>query len=358
MKKFYLLLIAFISLLVLPVYAMPSAETDNILDINKDYNDTALFAGNTVGVNSTINGLGLYAGQQLTVKGSADYGFIAGQTVSISDYKTKDLFAAGSTINIKDVDVRNIYAAAESITISSDANDLYIAGNNITIKGEYNNVYVEANSFEIDGKIYGKLYINEDAKQNIKEGSTVAKTETYVNPETKREKKDIDMGNFTFKLIVNGIITKLFRAFKGLVNLIILGCLTILIFKGIVTRINESSEGAGSIFAHFGIGLGLLIIVPIISIILLFTGFVSGLGFVAIMLYVLGIYLSGVVGSIYLGKVIFKNMNEYLRFIIIAVIMSIIYLIPIIGGLVKFFMLCFSLGLMGHICLPEKKKGK
>ena len=166
------------------------------------------------------------------------------------------------------------------------------------------------------------------------------------------------MGNFTFKLIVNGIITKLFKAFKSLVNLIILGCLTILIFKGIVTKINESSESAGSIFAHFGIGLGLLIIVPIVSIILLFTGFISGLGFVALMLYILGIYLSGVVGSIYLGKTIFKKMNEYLRFILVAVILSVIYLIPIVGGLVKFFMLCFSLGLMGHICLPEKKKGK
>ena len=356
MKRFYLLLIAFISLLVLPVYAMPSAEADNTLNVNKDYNDTAVFAGNNITVNSNINGLGLYAGQSVSVKGGADYGFAAGNSVDVIDYKTKDLFVAGQVITIKDTDVRNIYAAAATVTITGDAGDVFVAGEKVTLTGNYNNVYVEADEITLDGSISGKLYINEDAKQTIKDGSKIATTETYKNPEV--EKQDVDYKNLTFKLVVNTIIRKILSTIRHFVNVLILGFLTILIFKNVVTRINDASESAGSIFGHFGIGFALLIFVPILALILLFTGLVSGLGFVLFMLYILGIYLSGIVGSLYLGKLVFKKMNAYLRFFLMTLILTVIYIIPVVGGLAEFFMLCFSLGLMGHICLPETKKGK
>ena len=356
MKRFYLLLIVFISTLILPVYAMPSAEANNNLDINKDYNDTALFAGNDVNVSSTIDGLGLYAGQNVKVKGQADYGFIAGAELNINDYKAKDLFAAGQKIKITNTDTRNIYAAGEDIYIEADGKIVFVAGAKVEIKGEFEELYVDADEFIFDGKVTGKVLINEDAKQTVKEGSSITKVETYKNPEV--ETKDVDAKEIGAKFIINAIIKKILSTIRHFVNVLILGFLTILIFKNVVTRIDNSSNGAGSIFAHFGIGLGLLIFVPIIALILLFTGLVSGLGFVAIMLYILGIYLSGIVGGLYLGKLIFKNMNAYLRFFLITLILTVVYMIPIIGGLLEFFMLCFSLGLMGHICLPEPKKGK
>lgn len=357
MKRLYFLVIAFISLLVVPVYAMPSAEANDTLSINKDYNDTAVFAGNNATVDSNINGLGAYAGKDVAVKGSADYGFIAGQNINISNYKTKDLFVAGGAISIKDTEVRNIYGAGETLEITSDAQDLYIVGEKVTLKGEYENVYVSADTFIFDGKITGKLYINEKADQQITTGSEIAKTETYEEKEVETN-SNFDAENFAFKLMVNSIIHKILSTIRHFVNVLVLGFLTILIFKGIVSRIDNTSEGAGSIFAHFGIGLGLLIIVPIFALILLFTGLLSGLGFVLLMSYILGIYVSGVVGSLYLGKLIFKKMNAYLRFFLITLILTVIYMIPVVGGLVEFFMLCFSLGLMGHICLPETKKGK
>ena len=356
MKRFYLLLIAFITALVLPVYAMPTGEADQNLNITKDYNDTAFFAGETVNVDSKIDGLGFTAGRTVTVKGQADYSFVAGETVTIDTLKTKDLYVAGNKIKIDDANARNIYGAAQEIAIDGDAKELFLVGETVTLKGEYDNVYVSCENLNFEGKIYGKLYINEDAKQTVKDGSSIAKTETYKEPEV--ETKDVDAKEVGFKVIASIIAKKIISTIKHFLNVLIIGFLTILIFKNVVTRIDETSNTAGSVFAHFGIGLGLLILVPILAIILLFTGFASGLGFVGIMLYILGIYLSSIVGGLYVGKVLFKKMNTYLRFFLTTLILTVIYMIPIIGGFIEFFMLCLSLGLMGHICLPESKKGK
>ena len=359
MKRVYLVIVALLALIIMPtVNAMPSAEANDSLIINKDYNDTAVFAGQSVDVNAGVNGLGLYAGNTVQVKGNADYGFAAGNQVTVKDYTTKDLFVAGNQLNIKDVTVRNIYAAGQIMNITADADDLYIAGQSIVLNGNYKNVYVDCETFELNGVITGKLYINEKAEQKLGSETLIGKIETYVEPEVETPKTNFDAENFAFKVLVNGIISKVISTIKHFVSILIIGFLFILLCRRATEKINESSNGAGYIFAHFGIGLGLLIFVPIIALLLLFTGFISSVGIVGFVLYFLSIYLSGVIGALYVGKMIFKNMNTYLRYFITLLILTIIYMIPIVGWIAEFFMLCFTLGVIGHISLPEFKKGK
>ena len=323
----YLLILLLVIFMAPAANALIQGEADNTLNINKNYDDTALFAGNIVSVDSNIDGL-------------------------ITGYKTKDLFAAGSNVAISDVTARSIYAAGGTITVQSDIENLYIAGDHVTIDGDFKNVIVEAQDFTLKGSITGKLKINDDAKQIISENAKINEIETYVG--TTHQGKDFVKEN-SAKFIAAAIIAKIISKIFHFVNIFIIGLVFILLFKKTVTKIEKMNGNAGFIFGRFGFGLLALIVIPIISILLLITGLCSAIGIIGLVLYFLGIYLSEVIGTIYISKLVFKNMNNILRYVLTLLILTLIKLIPIIGWLLSLFMLCLSLGLILNIIKTEIK---
>ena len=351
MKRFYMVLLALLVAFIAPnVYALPVAQADNTLTINENYDDNAFFAGNIVDVNSKIDGMGFAAGNTVNVKGSSDYGFAAGNSVTVTDYESKDLFVAGSNVTVSNSTVRSIYAAGAVVTIKNNARTIYVAGENITLEGEYENVYVEADEFNFKGTITGTLTINEEAKTTIATDATINKKETY-----KSENVNIDKADIGKAFVVAKIMAKIMAKILHMINILIIGLLAILLFKKTTAKVADMKVDAGFVFANFGFGLLALIAIPVISIILLFTGIVSGLAVVSLVLYGLAIYLSEIVGTLYIAKKLFTKMNTYLAFMLTLLIVSAISLVPILGGLFSFFMLCMSLGLIINLVSSEIK---
>ena len=351
MKRFRLVLIVLLALFLCPTAnALIQGRADDNLTINENFNDTTAFAGNIVTVDSNVDGLGFAAGNMLNIKGSADYAFIAGNTITVSDYTTKDLFVAGNNVTINNATVRSIYAAGSVVAIKSNATTVYVGGASVTLDGEYENVYVDADEFTLNGNITGTLTINEKAKQTIKDGVTIAKTETYKDTEVE-SKVNIRPEAFIAAKIIAKIVSKLLH----MVNILVIGLLAILLFKKTTAKVSEMKLDAGFVFANFGFGILALIAVPIISIILLFTGVVSALGVIALVLYGLAIYLSEIVGTLYIAKKLFAKMNTYLAFMLTLLIVTAISLVPVLGGLFSFFMLCMSLGLIINLISSEIK---
>nr|MCR4581195.1 hypothetical protein [Bacilli bacterium] len=329
MKRISLFLVLLLTVLVAPRASALTAKADNTVSYNENTSDNAFFAGNIVDVNSKIDGLGFTAGNSVIVKGKSDYGFVAGNSINISNYETKDLFVAGSTINISDTKVRAIYAAGNIITIQSDATTVYAGGNNVTLNGTYEDLYVDAEEFNFKGTVKGKLVINDDCKVNVEEGAKIATTETYKGT----SKSDEDFQDKLSALVAFAIVGRIVSKVLHFINILIIGFLFILLFKKTVKKIENTKGGAGFIFAKFGFGLLALLFVPVLSIILLITGFASALGVISLVLYGLALYLGEIIGTLYVAKLLFSKMNNYLRYFLVLLILSVISIIPILGGL-------------------------
>ena len=350
MKRLYLTLLVIISaLLFIPnVGAFNTFKADNSLTVKEDFNDNAFFAGNDVNVDSYVNGLGFVAGQTVTVSGEADYGFIAGKTVNISNYKTKDLYAAGETVKIKDVNVRNIYAAGSEVKIESNANDLYVGGETVYVDGYFENANIEANKVEIKGNITGVLNINEDAELTIADGVEVGEIKKYKNPSVTVEKEHVVAG------IIGILIARVIAKVLHFINVLVIGFLFIAIYKRANKKIADMNANGGYVFGRFGIGFITLIITPIASIILMLTGIVSALGVITLVLYFLALYLAEVMASIYISRHLLKDMNPYLSYFLVLLVVTLLGIIPVVGWIFSFIILCLGLGVIFTITRQEK----
>ena len=115
-------------------------------------------------------------------------------------------------------------------------------------------------------------------------------------------------------------------------------------------KLNNVSIDFKDIIKTSLIGFLVLIIVPIISIITLFTKLLSPLALITILIYGISIYLSSLLVSYIIGNYIddkFNNKdNKYISLLMGIVIVKIIKLIPVIGGLFSFIILIYGMGLI------------
>lgn len=352
MKRFYMLLIAILSVLVFTpnkTLALSNFVADNTVNVHEDYNDNAFFAGNIVNIDSYINGLAFAAGNTVTIKGSSDYTFAAGQNVTVDSVKTKDAFVAGNVINVNNSDLRNIYAAASSITINANAAAVYAAGDTIELNGDFENANIAGNKVKINGKINGVLTINDDAEVTYGDKGSANEVKQYKGSDKNIDQESVIAG--LIGLTIAAIIAKIL----SFVNHLLIGFILIALFKKTVKTIEKLDTKFGFSAARFGFGFVTLVFMPVASIILLITGILSALGVIGLVLYGLFLYLASIVAAFYIGRALFPNMNNYLRYFLALLFISILRLIPIVGGLVGFVVLCLGLGLIVHLIFKEIK---
>ena len=322
----------------------------NTVNVEQDLNRTSFIAGNLVDVKSKVDGLEFVAGNTVNVSGQSDYSFIAGNNVTVSELKTKDLFAAGSFVTINGVDARDIFAVGAEVKVTGSANSLYVAGETCELTGDFTNVSVSCDKLVINGSVAGTLKVNDDAELTIDE-TKVGNLEKYKGAHVDVDKKEVT------KVAIKSLITTIIiAAIVKFVGIIVTGILFIAVFKATTKKIVESSNSFGYVAARFGIGFATLILLPIVSIILMITGVGALVGVIILLMYVLLILLSSVASILYFAKAAFKNLNNYVRFVLMAIIITIIKLIPIVGGLIGFILLCVGIGILLNALFSLRKE--
>jgi len=322
----------------------------NVVNYDKDLSRTSFSAGNIVTFKSKVDGLSFVAGNTVNVSGQSDYSFIAGNNITITGLKTKDLFAAGSILTINEVEARDMYVAGAEITINGNGNSVYVAGEKITLKGNFTNVSVDAEEFILDGTITGTLKLNDDAKTTMDE-TQIGNLEKY-----KSNKVDIDTEK-AGKIVAKGVIAGLIiSAIIKFVSLLVAGIIFIAVCKKTTTAIENTPNTFGYIAARFGIGFAVLIIMPILSLVVMFTGVGALLGGIMLLMYVLMILLSSIISALYFAKMAFAKLNNYVRFLLMALIIGIIKIVPIVGGLVGFVLLCVGIGVLLNALFSFRKE--
>ena len=109
-------------------------------------------------------------------------------------------------------------------------------------------------------------------------------------------------------------------------------------------------------------GKGFLIVVgvPIIAMMLLFSGALISVGLIGTILYGIFIYISNIFTAYFIAyeldkKYLKKKMNSYLLMIIGLLIIQVISIIPLVGALFSFISMLLGLGIIGNMIIDLKK---
>ena len=344
MKKLFSLLLILFAFSATSVYADVNKDlvkAGDSVSVNEKMNGTSFVAGQTVTVDNQIDGILFAAGNTVNVGSLSDYAFVAGANLNVTNATFKDGWLAGSVVNLSNSTVeRDLYAAGQTITIDSTiGRNAFLAGQDIVIKAPINgDVYIDGQNITIESGVVigGKLKYNEDANIVISKDATAPRVEAY---------KNIDANIKTEKSLGETIVAKVLDALLSFLNLLVVGLLMMLLLPKLFKKIKEIESN--KILPDLAWGLLVLIAAPIVAVLLMFTMVGLSTGLIVIGVYVLLAYLATIISSYKLSSLLLENKikNDYLLLIIGLAAAFIIKLIPFVGGLVSFLLLCLGLGL-------------
>ena len=344
MKKFLMFAVTFL-------FAMGIS-----INVFADTNESAknlYYAGDNI--NETIDGKSdIYAaGNSISLNGMVESDVIvAGNTINISvENVGGSVRAAGYSINIDSQINRNITAFASTINIkpNTKAKGVYIFGGSISFLGEAEDLYISADKVELNGVVTGnvkiscsELVIGENTRVDGK-FELEAENQPIVLGSFDTSKIDFEKIEINNENNINFIGASLIGKAISLITAIILVVLITLLCKGYLS--NSYNRLVSKPWLPFVVGFATLIIVPILAIVLCFTIVCIPVSIISILIYSVLIYIAPVISGIVVGRVVFRNMNEYLSGILFTVIIKVITFIPYVGAIVAFACLLLSLGL-------------
>ncbi|MBQ6130114.1 hypothetical protein IJI72_00215 [Candidatus Saccharibacteria bacterium] len=302
-------------------------------------------AGSSIVSNDVLDGLAFVAGNLVDYAGSSDYAFLAGNSVKISGTVERDLFVAGNSVEIDEDAMigRDVFAAGSSVIFRSMLyGNVFMSGGrlvleNVTIDGDLN---VDADEIVIKGEssIAGTFKYNDNAEITGRENLSVSLVEAYSGDST------------------TGKSSALSRFFSALSSCLIsyLGLLAVLVVlialaPKFMQHLLDSFRWKTS-WKFLGLGLGLLIVVPLACIFALCTVIGLPLAGLTFGLYFAFICLSqgitgGILGNELSNRLLKKpKLNLFLKYALGLALIRLVSLVPVIGGLVTAVSVCFGFG--------------
>lgn len=333
------------------VFALEVAQAGDNVTEEGTYESLRFVAGNKVTSTATIDGISFVAGNDLYLEGNATYGMYAGNTLTISGNVDKDLLAAGNKILVTaDATIgRDVYLAGNQVEVKTNiARDLRAGGDTINISGITigGNAYLYAERIVMDENtvITGTLTYYDDSKITGLDKATIGNVITKeVN------KVDIEYG---FKERLYGFIVSLIAAF-------ITAICVLNFIPGVKEKLLKLDLSIGNIAKTACIGFAAMIIIPILALFAMFTGFLTPLALIVFAIYFIAIYLSGLFVAYIVGNVIstklFKKDDLYLALATGIILLGLLKIIPILGGYIKALILFYGLGIIYDFIKNMKK---
>ncbi len=308
-------------------------------------------AGQTITINGTVTGSVVAAGQTITVAGKVDHAArLAGETLNISGTVHGDVFAFGANLTVVSTSKigGDIILGAGTSRIEG-----YIGGNikggagEVTItNGVEGDIELEVDKLTITSTavIKGNLTYTAENEADIQSGAQVAGKTTYEMPEVKEPAKTGFAGNVMGKLI-------------GLLMALLIGIILILIASRRITAMADSIRS--NPWGSLGWGAALLFAVPLAAIFVCFTVIGLPLGFIALALWGIALYLSQIPVALFTGQLVIARFKaERSTGILIGalsigmVILTLLRWIPYLGFWIGLAIVLLG---MGTLIVAEKR---
>jgi hypothetical protein len=313
---------------------------------NQIINDDLYAFGGTVTIQGRVNGDVVALGGTVTVNGpvSGDL-LIGGGTVNVSGRVGRSVRATGGTVTIDAPVGTDVAVAGGTVTLGSGARvgrDVLANAGSTTVDGRVGrNVRMGGGTLRLDdgAVVGGNLIYTSNQQAAIATGATVRGTIQRYAPQR--------MGFWPAAGLFGRTGDSVVGWLRTLIGLFVLGLLFILL----APRFGRRTVGTlgGSPWASLGLGIALLICVPIAALIVFVVGlFVGGwwLALILLALYGIALVLSIAVTGLFLGRWILERVGRGPVPLVWALLLGLVCLllvslVPVAGGLViALAMLC------------------
>ena len=344
MKKLNKILFT-LALLLLPLMVSAKVvEADGTLNLEGAFDSSKFLFGNMIDNSADINGIAVIAGNSIKTSGKAQYGFYAGNDVTIAGETEGDLFVAGNTITItaEAVTPRDVYLAASKIKIDTTiGRDLYAGAEEVDLRGitVKGNAYVDADKILVDENtvVEGKLSYYEKAKIENLDKATVGSTDKIEHTEINISAKE------RRKARIKSEVMSVLIAFVTMLVIFLL-------FPKFRLALEKAEEGAGAVALTALTGLAVTICTPVVAIIAMITVLLIPIALMTLAGYLGALYLASLVAYYVVAHKLYAKISEksiwYVELLLGIILFKLISYIPYAGGIVLF--ICFIYG-MGRL---------
>ncbi len=327
--------------------------------ISEDVDGSAFSAGQNAGSTADVNGILFAAGYNVTAGGTGEHALLAGYSINLSGNYEKDVFAAGNSVSISGNVGRDVFASGNAVTISGNCEgNAHIAAKSIVIDGKIGkNLYLSAEEITISNTadISGQLHYNADAKINA---PAFVLSDAFVTEPAYTQ--DTDEAKESAGITAAGVLSELKGAAFGFIGLL-LAAYILLWLTPVWSKVDAKYTSASfSKYAKaFGIGLAVLICVPLASVILMITGVGLRTALLVLFLYGAVITASPVILGFILGSLILRRAFRlkpcyYSELALGLALYKIISLIPVLSAICG--VIAVPLGVGVFVLFLEKEK--
>jgi cytoskeletal protein CcmA (bactofilin family) len=372
----FLFLLSNLFLLGSSAMAQESLEkTDIFIPAGTVYDNVLFMAGENVEIDAHMKDDVYVAGANIILSGLVEGDVIAaGANVQINAQVRGNVRIAGASVTLNGNIDGNVTVVAGELTIDDNiqiGKNLLFAGGNLQQNGQIRkNLYAAAGNIILNNQISGSAYIAVDPdgilvlypktniagnleytaknRAEIKEGAQIQKQEKFsqFQPRTNQSNK-----NF-FKVFFS------IAWFIGLLGSIVVGLVVISLFKDFALKIIKLVES--NVPASMLKGFLFLVATPVALLILAVTMIGLPLALIIFSLYLIVIYLAKIFFGLYLGFKIIKLIRKDIKdvpliwaMILGLVFLYILFVIPIIGILVRFLACLVGLGVLLTVLKKE-----
>lgn len=354
---------------------MVLAQKDIYIDTEQTINDNFIGFAENIEINGPVNGDIVVAGTNVVINSTVQGDVIAaGSMISIKGTILGNVRVAGATVDLDAIIGKNTNIAAQSFSTSPSNSigwSLSYLAETANIKGTVGG-HVDGSATTYVSAVIGgnaNIYANqENSKITLTDSAVIKGNLTYtsttdpsisakavIQGETIEKDPTIQLIDKKDFLKFIGLTTAFFKI-TGLFGLFVVGMIIVSIARKESIKIIDQmkSDPAKSI----GWGLALLILVPIVSIVLLFTIIGVPLAMIMMALYFVTAYISKVFVGLFIGRWVImgirknkkdKTFSLLLAMIIGIIILSIFTSIPVVGWAINAVAIMWAFGAIFQI---------
>ena len=357
--------VALATLLALTVFAMAAelrAGQNASINSNERITTNAYLAGSTVASSGSVSGDLVAAGGTIIVTGPVSKSILAaGGTINILSTVGESVRVGGGNVMINgkvggDVVVGGGQVSIEGTGVGGDVivgggtvridapvtGDVRVASGQLIINAPISGtVHFRGNTLELGSNalVHGNLDYSASKEATIAQGASVqGKTNFTPTPKSERpaEGAAVIATVITLALVAKFLMT--------LVCALVLG----LIFHRFALSLVLSVSDNG--LTQLGRGFATIVLLPIASVILLFTVIGVPIGILGFLVFAILCIFGVIVSPIVIGSFVFKWFGKpsyevtWLTILVGAIIYGLLTFIPVIGWLAKFVIVLMSIG--------------
>ncbi len=367
------LLIALLSILLIPTFAFAlNFEVGDEIFNTETINDDYYAAGGKIELDSIVNGDMIMAGGELRIdsKISQDLTLVGGE-IRVKGEVADDARIGGGNVIVNATIKDDLIVGAGNFELGEDGfvgGDLIFGGGNVVINGMVNgNIKGGGGSVYINNVVTGDVNLIKADKVKMGPRGKVLGDFKYKSLKASETiNTDTVQGSIDFTQIKNTITDKevqsfgtaLFAGFSifRLLTLLFTGLFFIWIFRFYMT--NAVNTGYKYSLKSFGVGFLTLIMGPVAALLSLITGIGLGLSFLIMLMWFLALAVGKLIAAYMIGMKIIKVKDSsgfvraYISFVLGALLLVLISMVPLLGWIIKFILVMIGIG---AVALHEMK---